>query len=127
MFHHAHPGRTGITQPGQADSLRKAEILNKDENTDIPDKSPNPHSEMPSINVGTKGVYKILIQLNIYKGTGPDEVYCPILKEMATKLAPLLQLLFQASLDQRHLPQEWMSANVVSVFKKGRRTARADP
>jgi hypothetical protein len=74
---------SGITH---ADSTRKAEILNsqfssvfnKDDTTHIPDKGPSSHSEMPSINVGTNGVYKILTQLNIYKATGPDEISCPI-------------------------------------------------
>jgi hypothetical protein len=45
------------------------------------------------------------------------------MKELATELAPMLQLFFRASLDQGYLPKEWKSANVVPIFKKGEKNS----
>ena len=77
---------------------------------------------MPAICVGVEGVYKILTNLQIHKATGPDNIPCRILKETAKEIAPMLQLFFQASLDQGQLPKEWKTANVVPIFKKGEKS-----
>ena len=119
---------TGTTH---SESSKKADILNsqfssvfnKDERGDtIPDKGPSPHCDMPAICVGVEGVYKILTNLQIHKATGPDNIPCRILKETAKEIAPMLQLFFQASLDQGQLPKEWKTANVVPIFKKGEKS-----
>ena len=77
---------------------------------------------MPPICVGVEGVYKILTNLKIHKATGPDNIPRRILKEAAKEIAPMLQLFFQASLDQGQLPKEWKTANVVPIFKKGEKS-----
>jgi hypothetical protein len=77
---------------------------------------------MPAISVGVEGVYKILSNLQIHKATGPDNISCRVLKETAKHIAPMLQLFFQASLDQGTLPNEWKKANVVPIFKKGEKS-----
>jgi hypothetical protein len=59
-----------------------------------------------------------LTNLQIHKATGPDNVSCWLLKETAKQIAPMLQLFFQASLDQGTLPKEWKTANVVPIFKQ---------
>ena len=48
-----------------------------------------------------------------------SSVLARLLKELATELAPIYTLLFQASLDQGIIPDEWKTANVVPIFKKG--------
>ena len=45
-----------------------------------------------------------------------------ILRELSHELAPILASLFQQSIDQGQLPNDWIKANVVSIFKKGRRS-----
>jgi hypothetical protein len=42
-----------------------------------------------------------------------------ILKELATDISPLLQLIFQKSLDTGVVPEDWRIANVSPVYKKG--------
>ena len=70
---------------------------------------------MPAICVGVEGVYKILTNLQIHKATGPDNIPFRIMKETAKEIAPMLQLFFQAFLDQGQLPKEWKTANVVPI------------
>ena len=117
--------RSGIIQ---TENNKKADVLNdqfssvfnKNEQTDtIPDKGQSPFPDMPPIRIGLQGVYKILSNLKIHKATGPDGISCRILKEMATEVAPMLQLFFQASINQGTIPPEWKTANVVPIYKKG--------
>jgi hypothetical protein len=43
---------------------------------------------------------------------GPDNISPRILKELATDISPLLQLIFQKSLDTGVVPDDWRIANV---------------
>jgi hypothetical protein len=43
-------------------------------------------------------------------------------EELATDISPLLQLIFQKSLDTGVVPDDWRIANVSPVYKKGQKT-----
>ena len=76
---------------------------------------------MKPIKVNQQGVAKLLKGLRPYKATGPDEIPAYILKNLADHLAPYLTRLYQLSLDQGNVPDDWKKANIVPVFKKGER------
>ena len=57
--------------------------------------------------------------LNPHKATGPDDMSCRLLKEYANEIAPVIQLLYQASINQGTLPSDWKTAYVVPILKKG--------
>ena len=59
--------------------------------------------------------------LNPRKSGGPDEIPPQFLKELANDLAPNLSLIFQTSVRQGIVPDDWKRA-LVPVFKKGDRT-----
>ena len=110
------------------DSNSKADILNrqfssvfnKNENIDtIPDKGPSPHPNINQITINSEGVWKLLTNLKPHKATGPDNIPTRLLKELAKPLAPIFTTLFQASLDQGTVPEDWKKANVVPIYKKG--------
>jgi hypothetical protein len=56
------------------------------------------HPNMKSFDITCNGITKLLKQLNPYKAPGPDNISPRILKELATDISPLLQLIFQKSL-----------------------------
>lgn len=68
--------------------------------------------------VHQSGILKLLQQLNPHKATGPDEVSSKLLKETSNQKAPAMTLLFQASLDQGKVPEEWKSATSHPCSKK---------
>ena len=84
--------------------------------------SKNEENDMPEIFITERGVFKLLQALNISKAAGPDGLRPRVLKELSSELAPILTLLFQASLNQQSLPDIWKHANVNPIYKKGDKT-----
>ena len=89
----------------------------------LPDLGPSPHPTVSDITITQEGVQKLLCHLNPHKATGPDQVSPRLLKETAKQISPALTLLFQASINQVKVPEEWKSANITPLFKKGDRSA----
>ena len=44
------------------------------------------------------------------------------LQETVNEIAPVLQNIFQQSLNESKTPSDWKNANIVPIFKKGDRT-----
>ena len=76
---------------------------------------------MPDINIEENGILKLLKEVNVYKAIGPDLIPNRILKDCCVELAPILTQIYKKSLREGRLPQEWLSANVTAIFKKGAR------
>ena len=51
------------------------------------------------------GVEKLLLNLNASKAAGPDKLSGKLLKATAHEIAPVLQVIFQRSIDEGTLPQ----------------------
>ena len=71
-------------------------------------------------------VTKGLLKLNANKACGPDKLYPRILKELANEIAEPLQVIFNKSLNEGKVPQDWKLANVTPIFKKGSRNLRSN-
>lgn len=76
-------------------------------------------STMEEIQVNAKGVNKLLKNINIHKSSGPDGIPGIILKNNADELTPVFTILYQASLNQGVVPDDWKNANITPLFKKG--------
>ena len=74
---------------------------------------------MGEITVDPKGVTKLLNNLNIHKAPGPDGLSARVLKECSSEIAPILACIYNESLAQGAIPDDWRQANVAPVFKKG--------
>ena len=64
---------------------------------------------------------RYMTRLNPAKASGPDELSARFLKETAAQISPIYAFLFQQSLDQGTVPEDWKTANVAPIFKKGDR------
>ena len=85
----------------------------------------DPSLSCPNLNqiiVTSLGVQKLLESLTVNKASGPDGVPTYLLRELSHELASILVSLFQQSLDQGQLPNDWIKANVVPILKKGKRS-----
>ena len=65
-------------------------------------------------------------QLKTDKSPGPDSLHPLLLKECAAVIAKPLSLIFQQSYETGTLPDEWRTAHIVPIFKKGNRTDPAN-
>ena len=66
-------------------------------------------------------VYRKLASLNVCKAQGPDDIHPYILKECRESLCYPLLYIFRKSLDTGTIPQDWKTANVTPIFKKGQK------
>ena len=74
---------------------------------------------MGEITVDPIGVLKLLSNMKIHKASGPDGLSARVLKECSSEIAPILALIYNESLAQGIVPDDWRQANVVPIFKKG--------
>ena len=86
----------------------------------LPDTSHHP--QMPDILFTLPGVLKLFENLKIHKAPGPDRITPRVLQMLAPVIAPTLTCIFNKSYQTGQVPDDWLKANVVPVFKKGNKT-----
>ena len=94
-------------------------VFSKEENRTLPNLPKCNKFDLPSLNITTPGIEKLLKKINVSKSVGPDNISNAILKNCASQLAPGLSAIFQKSVDSGKLPEDLVNANVSPVFKKG--------
>ncbi|CAM4572640.1 unnamed protein product [Lepidochelys kempii] len=62
-----------------------------------------------------------LEKLDEYKSMGPDVLHPRVLKELANVIAEPLAIIFENSWRSGEVPDDWKKANVVPIFKKGKK------
>ena len=110
------------------DPKSKAEILNAQFQSVFtretePSLTPPCHQSptMPDICITTKGVLKLLKNLQPNKAPGPDNIGPRVLKVLADTIADPLTRIFNKSLQEGCVPQDWKHAKVAPIFKKGQK------
>ena len=68
-------------------------------------------------------ILDLIVGLETYKATGPDDISARMLKETASTIAPSLTKLFNLSMTSGNLPTEWKLARVVPVPKSNNLTS----
>ena len=71
-------------------------------------------------------VRKKLEKLNKYKSSGPDNIHPHILREAASSICVPLSMIYEDSLEVGETPEDWRTANVTPIFKKGDRNNPAN-
>ncbi len=91
--------------------------------TDHPamDKLSQTSFSLPISSLGSKEVEDELRKLDTSKATGGDGIHPRILKECAGPLAQVLSLIFIKSFSSSSVPAAWKNANIVPIFKKGKK------
>ena len=84
----------------------------------IPSKTLSSVQQMPNISVSLNGVLKLLKDLNPHKPAGPD-LKPIVLQRLRNVIAPVLQVIYQKSLDTGRVPNDWNTTYVCPLFKKG--------
>ena len=69
--------------------------------------------------VDPKGVSKLLDGLNVHKAPSTGGLNAKVLKQCSTQISPILALIYNESLAQCYVTDDWRHANASPVFKKG--------
>ena len=77
---------------------------------------------LSELSLSPEDVLVCLRTLDVDKATGPDGISPRLLMETAHQIALSLCTLFNRSLDNGFLPEEWKLANIIPVFEKGDKT-----
>ena len=80
--------------------------------------------QLSSIHVTEEMVLKKLRNLDPTKSPGPDDIHPRVLKETASAIAPALTALYNNILTSHDIPEDWRTAIITAIFKKG---AKSDP
>ena len=114
-------GTTHVLPKDKANSLNRqfSSVFSPISNF-IPNLGPCNHPTMPNIVVTTSGVQKLLKNLKPNKASGPDNIPAKFHKVTAEQLAPALTCLYQASLHQSKIPDDWRQARVAPLYKTGK-------
>jgi len=66
-------------------------------------------------------VLDVLTKLRVDTADGPDELSARFLTEIKDHIVYPLFIIFRKSLDEGSVPDDWKSANITPIFKKGNR------
>ncbi|CAM4646594.1 unnamed protein product [Lepidochelys kempii] len=73
------------------------------------------------LSVEKEVVRDYLEKLDVHKSTGPDALHPRVLKELAAVIAEPLAIIFENSWRSGEVLDDWKKANVVPIFKKGKK------
>ena len=79
---------------------------------------------MPDLEISLNGIPKLLKNLKPGKAAGPDQLKPLLLEELRDK--PIIKIIFEKSLQTGKQPSDWVTANVMPVFKKGDKSSAAN-
>ena len=119
---HREDGSIAITDQDKADVLNIyfCSVFTKEDLANIPVINDiYPSSPIVDIPLPGEAIYKKLSQLDPSKSPGPDGWHPRFIKEAAEQLVTPLQILFRKFLDSGFIPNQWKTANVIPIFKKG--------
>ena len=112
---------------GMAEILNKAfhEVFTRENLHQVPEPaSMEVRATLDNVRISAKDVKKKIRGLRADAAAGPDGLGPRILMELQDALSPALATIFQKSLDEGVVPQDWKEANVTPIFKKG---AKSEP
>ncbi len=123
-----HNGELATTGKAKADVLshQYEKIFSKENTNYMLTMGDSPYISMPDIMIVVAGVEKLLKNLNPKKAIGSDLQPTRMLKENADLPAPILTKIFQQTLDTSRVPSDWTKANVITIFKKRKRSTPAN-
>ena len=94
-------------------------VFTNEDVTNVPQLDTSAYPKIGDLPFTTRGIQLQLERLDPAKAPGPDQLPARVLKLCAKQISPVLQIIFSQSLEYGTLLQDWLSANITPVFKRG--------
>lgn len=79
-------------------------------------------SLMPPVLITHEGIAKLIDNLKLSSAPGPDNITAKILKGTVSISSRILQIIFQQSVSNGEIPNDWKTSKITPVFKAGNRS-----
>ncbi len=111
---------------GMADLLNQyfSSVFTPDAGGPVPDAAPTVAPDIGDLRVTTAMVEKAIEKLRPSSAAGPDGIGPQLLQQLKATVAPVLASIFNTSLKDGCVPEDWRKAHVNPIFKKG---AKSEP
>ena len=76
---------------------------------------------LEEVEITEKVVEEVIKELKDDSAAGPDNIPPRLIKELKEEAVRPLTLLFQRSMKEGRIPEDWRLANVTPIFKKGKK------
>ena len=122
-------GQMAVTDSEKAETLNNffSSVFTRENLDNLPQMTKSLNLEgisLSEIRVTPMVVEAKLKNLDPSKAQGPDKIPAKILKELCKELSIPFSILFNKSLEKGRIPDDWKTADVVAIFKKG---SKQDP
>ena len=77
------------------------------------------NATIPNLRITVDSVKEMMQKLNVNKSIGPDGLHAMLLKELSNSIVHPLTVLFNMTLDQGVLPDDWKLGHIFPIYKKG--------
>jgi hypothetical protein len=111
---------------GMAELLNKffGSVFTREDTEHIPTAADMETTRLEEVNITARAVKEKIRNLKTESAAGPDEIGPKFLKELEAEITPPLVDIFKKSFETGEVPEDWKTANVTPIFKKG---SKADP
>ena len=119
-------GKTLLEAGEMAEELNKyfSSVFTTEDLTSIPVKPLETGASLSNVSVTRAKIRKKILNLREDSAAGPDNIQPRLLRSAVEELLEPLELLFKWSLSSGIIPEDWKSAVVAPIFKKG---TKGDP
>ena len=97
-------------------------VYSPQSNDEMPEMETLCDNEIRNMEITREEIKTKLEKLNVNKSCGPDNIHPLLLQRTADITCVPLELIFNKSLQNGECPDDWRSANVTPIHKKGDRT-----
>ena len=118
-----------VSEPKQKAEVLSSQyqsVFTQENLSQLPNLGHSPYPNLPKLTFGKAGIVKLLKDLNTSKACGPDNIPTRVLKECAEEIGPFLQAIFSQSYRNGSLPDDFRTAHISAIFKKGDRNQAAN-
>jgi hypothetical protein len=81
-------------------------------------------SKLKESTITEKKIKDKIKKLRPKSAAGPDRIGPGLLQNLIEEVAPALKIIYERSLEEGEVPEDWKTANVTPIFKKG---VKSDP